>query len=188
MDELEDGLSYVCSCNNENFKKIEYNTILQPLANFSNKANNRLSKHYRPSSPLKNGSGTVVSGGNSLTTVILATKSDALIVNNQNVVGITSTNAGNLGIVVGNNTFSGNASVFNTTGQNSATNIAANGFFNGSPTVTKLQERDNVVHPRIVTLIRNGTKPRKVLSLTSVRNCKISNSSVLYIYILLSYT
>lgn len=42
-----------------------------------------------------------------------------------------------------------------------------NGFgnnINGSNTVD-LTERDSIVHPRIVTLIRNGTKPRKVLRL-----------------------
>lgn len=36
--------------------------------------------------------------------------------------------------------------------------------FNGSSTVD-LNERDSVVHPRIVTLIRSGTKPRKILRL-----------------------
>lgn len=35
---------------------------------------------------------------------------------------------------------------------------------NGSNTID-LSERDNVVHPRIVTLIRNGTKPRRILRL-----------------------
>ena len=117
MDELEDGQSYICSCNNENFKKIEYNTSSQPLANLtlSNKTNNRLSKAYRPSSPLKNGTATYNSGGGGV--------------------------AG--GGVTGN-------------GIN-----ATAGATNGSP-VLKLSERDRVVHPRIVTLIRNGTKPRTV--------------------------
>lgn len=42
-----------------------------------------------------------------------------------------------------------------------------NGFgaaTNGSNKVN-LSERDSIVHPRIVTLIRNGTKPRKILRL-----------------------
>lgn len=38
LDDLEDGKSYVCSCNTENFKKIDYNS--QP----NNKNNNRLSR------------------------------------------------------------------------------------------------------------------------------------------------
>lgn len=88
LEELEDGQNYVCSCNNENFKKIEYNV---QQTNNSNKSNNRLSRVFRPQSPLKNGT-------------------------------------------------------------------------NGSPTL-RLSERDSVVHPRIVTLIRNGTKPRKVMRL-----------------------
>ncbi|XP_050321471.1 serine/threonine-protein kinase GL21140 isoform X1 [Bactrocera neohumeralis] len=120
LDELEDGQSYICSCNNENFKKIEYNTSSQPLANLtlSNKTNNRLSKAYRPSSPLKNGTATYNSGGGGV--------------------------AG--GGVTGN-----------------GTNATA-GATNGSP-VLKLSERDRVVHPRIVTLIRNGTKPRTIMRL-----------------------
>ncbi|XP_018795202.1 PREDICTED: serine/threonine-protein kinase GL21140 isoform X4 [Bactrocera latifrons] len=120
LDELEDGQSYICSCNNENFKKIEYNTSSQPLANLtlSNKTNNRLSKAYRPSSPLKNGTTTYNSGGGGV--------------------------AG--GGVTGNGA--------NTTA----------GATNGSP-VLKLSERDRVVHPRIVTLIRNGTKPRTIMRL-----------------------
>ncbi|KAG4066406.1 hypothetical protein HA402_007042 [Bradysia odoriphaga] len=83
LDEIVDGTNYVCLCNNETFKKIEYNST--PLANV--KSNNRLSKVFRPSSPLKNG-------------------------------------------------------------------------INGSP-IIKYSE-NSVVHPRIVTLIRNGTKPRKI--------------------------
>ncbi|XP_064554037.1 serine/threonine-protein kinase GA29083 isoform X2 [Drosophila montana] len=101
LDELEDGQSYVCSCNNENFKKVEYNTSSQPLANLtlannSRSTNQRLAKLQRPVSPLKNG---------------------ALI---------------------------------NSTGSNNAP--AANGG-------------DSAVHPRIVTLIRNGTKPRRIMRL-----------------------
>lgn len=93
LDEFEDGQNYVCSCNNEQFKKIEYNLQqTPPTSNLQNKQNNRLSKYYRPSSPLKNGG------------------------------------------------------------------------LNGSP-IMKLSERDLVVHPRIVTLIRNGTKPRKIMRL-----------------------
>lgn len=88
LDDLEDGKNYVCCCNNENFKKIEYN--IQQTIN-SNKLNNRLSRVFRPLSPLKNGT-------------------------------------------------------------------------NGSP-LLRMNERDSVVHPRIVTLIRNGTKPRKIMRL-----------------------
>lgn len=88
MDEIEDGQNYVCLCNNECFKKIEYTS--QPLSNI-NKANNRLSKSFHPASPLKNET-------------------------------------------------------------------------NGS-TIISFTERDSIVHPRIVTLIRNGTKPRKILRL-----------------------
>lgn len=104
----------MCSCNNENFKKVEYNTTSQPLSNLSVsiKASNRLSKHYRPSSPLKNGS-------------------------------TINTNAGNS--APANNAVSGNSS--------------------GSPVLGKLSDRDSVVYPRIVTLIRNGTKPRKLMRL-----------------------
>lgn len=90
LDELEDGQSYVCLCNTENLKKIEYTS--QPLAQ-TQKLNSRLSRQIRPASPMKNGT---------------------------------------------------------------------NGQSNGS---VNLSERDNVVHPRIVTLIRNGTKPRKILRL-----------------------
>lgn len=111
LEELEDGQSYVCSCNNENFKKVEYNTTSQPLTNLSisNKTSNRLSKYYRPSSPLKNGS--------------------------------TNTNA------------MGNGSASATTNTN------------GSPILVRMSERDSIVHPRIVTLIRNGTRPRKLMRL-----------------------
>lgn len=45
--------------------------------------------------------------------------------------------------------------------------IGSNGYgnrTNGSDTID-LSERDSIVHPRIVTLIRNGTKPRRVLRL-----------------------
>uniref|UniRef100_U5EQ26 non-specific serine/threonine protein kinase n=1 Tax=Corethrella appendiculata TaxID=1370023 RepID=U5EQ26_9DIPT len=86
LDDLEDGKSYVCSCNNEGFKKIDYN--LQPTNNIKPN-NNRLSRIIRPASPLKNGS-------------------------------------------------------------------------NGT---LPLKEIDSVVHPRIVTLIRNGVKPRKIMRL-----------------------
>lgn len=115
MEELEDGQSYVCSCNNENFKKVEYNTTSQPLTNLSisTKTTNRLSKYYRPSSPLKNGSTNSQNQGN----------------------GTAPTNTGG----------------------------AAN--TNGSPILVKFSERDSVVHPRIVTLIRNGTRPRKLMRL-----------------------
>ncbi|XP_055676442.1 serine/threonine-protein kinase GL21140 [Lutzomyia longipalpis] len=82
LDDLEDGKSYVCSCNAENFKKMDYSS--QP----SIKNNNRLSRVYRPHSPLKNGSNGV--------------------------------------------------------------------------SVVKFDERDRVVFPRIVTIIRNGVKPRKI--------------------------
>lgn len=92
LDELEDGQKYVCLCNNESFKKVEYTS--SPLGQ-SNKTTSRLSRSTRPASPMKNG---------------------------------------------------------------------ANGTLNGSNAVD-LSERDSIVHPRIVTLIRNGTKPRKILRL-----------------------
>lgn len=83
LEDLEDNTSYVCSCNNEVFKKIEY------TSNNVIKAANRLSKVIRPLSPLKNGT-------------------------------------------------------------------------NG----TSLRESDaSTVHPRIVTLIRNGVKPRRIMRL-----------------------
>ncbi|XP_017857850.1 PREDICTED: serine/threonine-protein kinase GA29083 [Drosophila arizonae] len=119
LDELEDGQSYVCSCNNENFKKVEYNTSSQPLANLtlansSRSTNHRLAKLQRPASPLKNG---------------------ALI---------------------------------SSTGSNNApaSNGGGAGVANGSPlNSSRFSERNSVVHPRIVTLIRNGTKPRKIMRL-----------------------
>ncbi|XP_037897903.1 serine/threonine-protein kinase GA29083 isoform X1 [Glossina fuscipes] len=128
LEELEDGQSYVCSCNNENFKKVEYNTTSQPLANLtlSNKTSNRISKFYRPSSPLKNGS-------------------SGLTVNSAVIVGGTN---------IGTNIIAGS-------GAASVGGCATN----GSPVLTKTNERDSVVHPRIVTLIRNGTKPRKLMRL-----------------------
>ncbi|XP_050082598.1 serine/threonine-protein kinase GL21140 [Anopheles aquasalis] len=86
VDDLEDGKSYVCSCNNEGFKRIEYNVSNST----STKNPNRLSRIIRPLSPVKNG---------------------------------------------------------------------------GSNGGTPLKEIDSVVHPRIVTLIRNGVKPRKILRL-----------------------
>ncbi|CRK90797.1 CLUMA_CG004487, isoform A [Clunio marinus] len=81
LDDLEDNKSYVCSCNNENFKKIEYSSASQIKA--------RLSKNGRPLSPMKNG------------------------------------------------TTNGTAS----------------------------KDITSVVYPRIVTLIRNGVKPRKIMRL-----------------------
>ncbi|XP_058061646.1 serine/threonine-protein kinase GL21140 [Anopheles bellator] len=87
VDDLEDGKSYVCSCNNEGFKRIEYNVS----NTVSSKNPNRLSRMIRALSPVKNGGGS--NGG------------------------------------------------------------------------TPLKEIDAVVHPRIVTLIRNGVKPRKILRL-----------------------
>lgn len=95
LDEFEDGQNYVCLCNNENFKKIDYTS--SPLGQ-SNKATNRLTRSQRPASPLKIGS---------------------------NGYGIN-----------------------------------VNGFDK-----VDFSERDSVVHPRIVTLIRSGTKPRKILRL-----------------------
>lgn len=92
LDEFEDGQNYVCLCNNECFKKLEYSP--QPLSQ-TIKNSNRLSKVLRPASPLRNGSN-----------------------------GHTNSN-----------------------GQ------------------AKSTERDSIVHPRIVTLIRNGTKPRRILRL-----------------------
>lgn len=74
------------------FKKLEYSP--QPLIQ-TIKTTNRLSKAYRPASPLRNGS---------------------------------------------------------------------NGH-NNSNGLIKPSERDSIVHPRIVTLVRNGTKPRKILRL-----------------------
>ncbi|KAH8400620.1 hypothetical protein KR222_008733, partial [Zaprionus bogoriensis] len=123
LDELEDGLSYVCSCNNENFKKVEYNTSSQPLTNLtlvsnSRTNNQRLAKLQRPGSPLKNGA--VVSSNNS-------------------------------GLLAASN------------GAGGAGGAAAT---NGSPlNSSRFSERDSVVHPRIVTLIRNGTKPRRIMRL-----------------------
>ncbi|KAH8356919.1 serine/threonine-protein kinase GA29083 [Drosophila serrata] len=113
LNELEDGQSYVCSCNNENFKKVEYNTSSQPLPNLtlatsnSRTNNQRLAKLQRPSSPLKNGS-------------LLSSAASAL----------------------------------------------ASGASNGSPfNTSRCTERLNVVYPRIVTMIRNGTKPRRIMRL-----------------------
>nr|XP_040233128.2 serine/threonine-protein kinase GL21140 isoform X1 [Anopheles coluzzii] len=85
VDDLEDGKCYVCSCNNEGFKRIDYN-----VSNTNTKNPNRLFRLIRPLSPVKNG---------------------------------------------------------------------------GSNGSTPLKEIDSVVHPRIVTLIRNGVKPRKILRL-----------------------
>lgn len=55
LDDLEDNKSYVCSCNNEIFKKIDYssNSLIKTAVS-------RMSKNGRPSSPMKNGTnGTV---------------------------------------------------------------------------------------------------------------------------------
>lgn len=123
LDELEDGLSYVCSCNNENFKKVEYNTSSQPLTNLtlvsnSRTNNQRLAKLQRPGSPLKNG----------------------CLVN--------SSHSGVLGV------------------SNGAAGGAIAAATTGSPLNSyRFSERDSVVHPRIVTLIRNGTKPRRIMRL-----------------------
>lgn len=95
LDEFEDGQNYVCLCNNENYKKMDYTS--SPLGQ-NNKATNRLTRSQRPASPLKIG---------------------------LNGYGINT-----------------------------------NGFDK-----VDLSERDSVVHPRIVTLIRSGTKPRKILRL-----------------------
>lgn len=83
LEDLEDNKSYVCSCNNEIFKKIEYssNNVMKLVT--------RVSKNGRPSSPMKNGS-------------------------------------------------------------NGVTTVAA-------------KDEVSVVFPRIVTLIRNGVKPRKIM-------------------------
>lgn len=83
LDELEDNKSYVCSCNNEIFKKIEYSS------NNMIRIAPRVSKNGRPSSPMKNGT--------------------------------------------------------------NGTSVA--------------KEHNSVVFPRIVTLIRNGVKPRKIMRL-----------------------
>ncbi|KAH8258889.1 hypothetical protein KR026_001536 [Drosophila bipectinata] len=110
LDEFEDGQSYVCSCNNENFKKVDYNSS-QTLANLTLATNGRcinqrLTKIQRPGSPLKNAGG--------ITSVPLCFVSSA------------------------------NGSSLN---------------------ASRLSERDSVVYPRIVTLIRNGTKPRRIMRL-----------------------
>ncbi|KAH8323676.1 hypothetical protein KR067_009812 [Drosophila pandora] len=111
MDEFEDGQSYVCSCNNENFKKVDYNNSSQTLANLTLATNGRYNnqrstKQQRPASPLKNVSG----------------------INSAPLFFVNSANGG----------------LLNT---------------------AKISERDRVVYPRIVTLIRNGTKPRRIMRL-----------------------
>ncbi|XP_037731650.1 serine/threonine-protein kinase GE16371-like [Drosophila subpulchrella] len=114
LDELEDGQSYVCSCNNEQFKKVEYNTGSHPLVNLtlsnnSRSNNQRLAKNYRPASPLKNGS--------------LASSNGPLT-------------------------------------------VCGGGVDNRIPlNASRFINRDTVVHPRIVTLIRNGSKPRHIMRL-----------------------
>ncbi|XP_026838667.1 serine/threonine-protein kinase GG21441 isoform X2 [Drosophila erecta] len=112
LDELEDGQSYVCSCNNENFKKVEYNTGSQPLSNLTltnnSRSNNQRLAKCRPASPLKNGL----------------------------LTGISPLPA------------------------------SGGGTGNGSPLIaSRLSDRVSVVHPRIVTLIRSGTKPRRIMRL-----------------------
>jgi doublecortin-like kinase 1/2 len=92
LEDLEDNMSYVCSCNNEAFKKIEYSS------NSIMKVANRMSKNGRPSSPMKNGT---------------------------------------------------NGTTPSTIGTNS----------------TKDNNESSAVFPRIVTLIRNGVKPRKIMRL-----------------------
>jgi doublecortin-like kinase 1/2 len=88
LDDFEDHSSYVCSCNNENFKKIEYssNSVIKAAAA-------RVSKNGRPSSPMKGG-------------------------------------------------------------QNGT---------NGTHHTVSTKDETSVVFPRIVTLIRNGVKPRKIM-------------------------
>ncbi|XP_017834984.2 serine/threonine-protein kinase GA29083 isoform X2 [Drosophila busckii] len=131
LDELEDGQSYVCSCNNENFKKVEYNTSSQPLANLtlannSRTTNQRLAKLQRPASPLKNGAGNLMNSSNS------------------------SSSNGSANTANGGGTASAAAAITS----------------NGSPQNTsRFSEKNSVVHPRIVTLIRNGTKPRRIMRL-----------------------
>ncbi|XP_032595173.1 serine/threonine-protein kinase GA29083 isoform X2 [Drosophila grimshawi] len=133
LDELEDGQSYVCSCNTENFKKVEYNTSSQPLANLtlannSRSTNQRLAKLQRPASPLKNGA----------------------------MIGSTGSSSG--GSSAANGGGGGGASVGGAGAGAAATN--------GSPlNNSRFSERNSVVHPRIVTLIRNGTKPRRIMRL-----------------------
>lgn len=95
LDEFDDSQNYVCLCNNESFKKLDYTS--SPLGQ-SNKTTNRLTRSQRPASPLK----------------------------------------------IGSNGYATNS----------------NGFDK-----VDFSERDSVVHPRIVTLIRSGTKPRKILRL-----------------------
>lgn len=85
LEDLEDNKSYVCSCNNEIYKKIEYSSC-----NIM-KLTGRVSKNGRPSSPMKNGT-------------------------------------------------------------------------NGT-SATGVKDEASVVFPRIVTLIRNGVKPRKIMRL-----------------------
>lgn len=83
LEDLEDNKAYVCSCNNELFKKIEYSSEAE--------RRKRISKNGRPSTPIKNGT-------------------------------------------------------------------------NGNTTLTSKDEA-SVVFPRIVTLIRNGVKPRRIMRL-----------------------
>lgn len=111
LEDLEDNKSYVCSCNNETFKKIEYssNSIVSKVSISS--AASRISKNGRPSSPMKNGTN-----------------------------GVSSLNSHH------NNTANSEASV---------------------------------VFPRIVTLIRNGVKPRRIMRLLLNKRNSPTNDHVL---------
>jgi doublecortin-like kinase 1/2 len=97
LEDLEDNKSYVCSCNNETFKKIEYSSNSLSSKTSTASATGRIStKNGRPSSPMKNG-----------------------------------------------------------------TNGTSNSHNNSNSIATEA----SVVFPRIVTLIRNGVKPRKIMRL-----------------------
>lgn len=108
LEDLEDNKSYVCSCNNETFKKIEYssNSIANKVSISS--AASRISKNGRPSSPMKNG----------------------------------------------------------TNGVSSSTQNSHNA-------------EASVVFPRIVTLIRNGVKPRRIMRLLLNKRNSPTNDHVL---------
>lgn len=91
LEDLEDNKSYVCSCNNETFKKIEYSS--NSINKVSSMASRMSTKNGRPSSPMKNGTNGTTLNSNSNTI------------------------------------------------------------------------ESSVVFPRIVTLVRNGVKPRKIMRL-----------------------
>lgn len=100
LEDLEDNKSYVCSCNNETFKKIEYSSNSLNIKTSAASAAGRIAtKNGRPSSPMKNGGG--------------------------------------------------------------GTNGTSNSHNNSNSIATEA----SVVFPRIVTLIRNGVKPRKIMRL-----------------------